>query len=122
MYLNRTGRFITVLAVLAILLPGCRGDGSQNNADKLIGDWQYKDPARGLDITLTITRSTLTFRAAGLGEDSANYTYVDGDTLRVKGVNGEMEEAGYTLKGDALTLHFGPGEDELEKRVYTKVK
>ena len=122
---ERTWRFMIVLAVLAILLPGCKGNSNTNNADKLIGDWAYKDPARELDITVTITKDTLTFRGAGLGENSVQYAYVDGDTLRVTGAGGEEAEIGYTLKGERLKFDFGLGGDEGDeqaKREYIKVK
>ena len=116
---KRTCRFMVVWAVLAILLTGCGGNGS--NADQLIGDWEYKEPTSGMIVTLTITRDKLSFSAVGLGADSVDYTYVDSDTLKVKGVNGEEGEINYTLKGDVLTINFEDA-DEVEKREYIKVK
>jgi hypothetical protein len=113
---KRTYRFMAVIAVLAILLASCGGGSS--GADKLIGNWEYKEPTSGMSIILTITKDKLSFSVAGLGDEAVDYTYVDEDTLKVKSADGaEEEEVSYTLKGDVLTLDM-----EGEMVEFTKVK
>ena len=98
-----TYRFVTVLAIFAILLTSCGG----GNTNKLIGKWEYKEPTTGMTVQVEFTKDKITITAAGNTLLETPYTYVDSKTIKVTDpTSNQVVESSYSISGDKLTFSF----------------
>jgi hypothetical protein len=77
-----TYRFMTVLAIFAILLAGC-GGGTKTLKDQIIGKWEGNDPNLGGNITFEFMKDGKAKMSAAAVTLDVSYKWVDDDTFEL---------------------------------------
>jgi hypothetical protein len=109
-------RALAYLIIISIFLSGC-GGGNRNN--KLVGKWEHKESDSGITVILEFTSNQLSFSAEGVNPAKASYTYIDGNTIKVRNPDTGVDvETSYSIDGDKLSIAFS-GEGKVE---FTRVK